>query len=100
MTKRRLIGFAVGATLYGLAISRELRKPAGERTWHGRVLGFVPYDLRPPTPRRIVARWWNTADNRIFTEQVFGVGWSVNLARVAQLAGRLAGGLAARRAGA
>ena len=34
-----------------IAVIRELRKPAGERTWYGKV-GFVPYDFRKPTADR------------------------------------------------
>lgn len=63
------------------AVVRELRTPSEERTWHG-TLGFVPYDLRPPTPARIRDAWWNPEDERVFTPRAFGVGWSVNLARV------------------
>ncbi len=47
------------------------------RQWSGRFL-LVPYDFRPPTPRRFMERMWNPHDPRIFTPHVFGVGWSVN----------------------
>ncbi len=36
---------AVGGAIYS-----ELRKPPGERTWEGRLLGTIPYDFRMPTP--------------------------------------------------
>jgi hypothetical protein len=67
------------------AVARELRRPPEEREWHGRLAGLVPYDLRPPTVARVRDRWWNPEDDRLFTEQVFGVGWSLNLARLARL---------------
>jgi hypothetical protein len=63
------------------AISQEMSKPEAERTWHGRVGGFVPYDFRPPTWERIKAAYWNPSDPRLFTEKVMGVGWAVNLYR-------------------
>ena len=44
---------------------------------------MVPYDFRPPSPGRLRARLWNPEDPRLLTEQVFGVGWSVNLHRLA-----------------
>src|SRR5205823_4304635 len=65
--------------LVGAAVFQELRKPAAERTWHGHVLGVIPYDLRPPTWSRVKAEWWNPADPRILTPHAFGVGWGVNL---------------------
>jgi hypothetical protein len=64
------------------AIARELRRPAGERTWHGRVAGVVPYDLRPPTVDRVLERVWNPDEPRVLVPQPFGVGWTVNLARL------------------
>lgn len=60
------------------ALIKELTRPAGERTWHGSIVG-VPYDFRIPTLSRVLARWWNPDDERIFTPDVFGVGWSINL---------------------
>jgi hypothetical protein len=80
----------VGFALLAAAAATELRKPAGERTWHGRLGGFVPYDLRPPTLERLRAAWWNPDEPRILTDRVFGVGWAINLGRLARLArGRL-----------
>lgn len=66
------------------ATVQELMKPPEERTWHGYVL-FVPYDLRPFTPSRIMERWWNPDDPRVLTPHVFGVGWSVNLYRLKEM---------------
>jgi hypothetical protein len=61
-----------------LAIAKELGKPARQRTWHGRMLGFIPYELRPPTLERIKASLWNPNDSNLMTGQPFGVGWSIN----------------------
>jgi hypothetical protein len=63
--------------LVGAAIYDQLRRPAAERTWHGRI-GFVPYDFRPPTVERLRERLWNPNDPRIFTPHVWGVGWTIN----------------------
>lgn len=71
-----------GLAMLVAAVVRELRTPADERTWHGR-LGPVPYDLRPPTLERVREAWWNTDDDRVLTPRPFGVGWSVNLAALA-----------------
>jgi Family of unknown function (DUF5808) len=69
------------------ALARELRKPANRRTWQGEVLG-VPYDFRLPTPTRVRAKLWNPNSRRLLMPNLFGVGWSVNLARLARMARR------------
>jgi Family of unknown function (DUF5808) len=56
-----------------------------EMTWHGSIVGFVPYDLRMPSAARFRERLWAPEDSRVFTPQVFGVGWTVNIGRVATL---------------
>jgi len=66
------------ALLVAAALYQELKKPREEREWHGKVLSFVPYEFRPPTLERLRERLWNPEDPRIFTEHVFGVGWSIN----------------------
>lgn len=71
----------VGLVLAVVALVRELRTPRDERTWHGRI-GFVPYDLRPPTLTRVREAWWNPDDERLLTPRAFGVGWAVNLGAV------------------
>lgn len=86
-----LIRTAVMAAVLG-AVYQELRKPPGSRTWHGRLLGFVPYDFRLPTPQRIRDTYWNTASNRVFTDRPIGVGWSVNLPAVLKRIGLMGGG--------
>jgi hypothetical protein len=75
----RMLGMAAVAG----AVYQELRRPPEERTWHGRLLGFLPYDFRIPTPGRFVAAWWNPRSAQVVGDPVFGVGWSVNLAALA-----------------
>lgn len=74
---------------FGLVVAAlidQLRRDPEERTWEGSVAGIVPYDFRMPTLERARSRWWNTRDDRLFVPQVFGVGWTINLARLARLA--------------
>jgi hypothetical protein len=63
------------------AVATELAKPEEERTWHGRVLGVVPYDFRMPTWEKIQSAYWNPDSDRLFSDRVFGVGWALNLYR-------------------
>jgi Family of unknown function (DUF5808) len=63
------------------AVAQELNKPEGERHWHGRVAG-VPYDFRFPTVKRFRDAYWNPNDERIFTDRVVGIGWSINFAQL------------------
>jgi hypothetical protein len=65
--------------LFAAAIATELSKPEAERTWHGKVVGVVPYDFRPPTWQRIREAYWNPESDALFSDRVFGVGWAVNL---------------------
>ncbi|TML71766.1 MAG: hypothetical protein E6G13_06585 [Actinobacteria bacterium] len=53
---------------------------------HGELVGFIPYDFRMPTLERAKKRTWNPRSSRILTPTTFGVGWSVNLGRLARLA--------------
>ena len=86
-----LLGVA-GLALTAMAVVRELRKPKAERSWHGELLGFVPYDLRPPTISRLRASVWQPESERWFLPRSLGVGWSPNLARIASaLRGRQRG---------
>jgi hypothetical protein len=82
-TFRNLLRLATLAFI-AAALITELRKPKEERRWHGRLAGVVPYEFRPPTLARVRERWWNPDDERLLTEHVFGVGWSINLAHVAR----------------
>lgn len=84
ITVTKLIAAAAGA-LAGTAVARELTKPAEERTWHGEVAG-VPYDFRPPTLEKVRRTLWDPENPKLFVPHAFGVGWSVNFARVAALA--------------
>jgi hypothetical protein len=68
----------------GAAIVDALRRPAAERTWRGAIAGVVPYDLRPPTPRRLRDALWEP-DGPLLKGQAFGVGWTPNLGRLARL---------------
>lgn len=84
---RRLRGVAkaVAVGVVVAAVAQEIAKPAAERTWHGRVLGVVPYDFRVPTAERIRQAYWNPDDPRLFTDRVLGVGWALNLYRARAL---------------
>jgi hypothetical protein len=73
-----LLRMAVIGSIAG-ALYLELRKPPDERTWHGRLLGFVPYDFRIPTVERIRQAYWNPRSPKLFTDRPLGVGWSVNI---------------------
>ena len=85
-TVSRLVRLAAIA-LVGAAVAQELRKPSSARTWHGQVAGAIPYDFRRPTFDHVRRAWWNPADDRLLTPQVFGVGWSINLGRIARTLG-------------
>ncbi|MGH2489930.1 MAG: hypothetical protein ACRDF9_00340 [Candidatus Limnocylindria bacterium] len=64
---------------FAAAIYQELRKPPEARTWNGKVAGVVPYDFRVPTLDRLRAAYWDPDSDQIFSENVFGVGWAVNI---------------------
>ena len=76
----RLVLASIGV----FAIVQELRKPADERTWHGKVAGFIPYDFRKPTAERFRETYWNP-DGQIVSSRVWGVGWALNLGAVKKL---------------
>ncbi|MGW2639123.1 DUF5808 domain-containing protein [Streptomyces sp. NPDC001348] len=78
--RKNLALVAVGTVVAG-ALAKELRKPSGERTWTGVVLG-LPYDFRWPTPEKIAREFWDPGNDALFTPHAFGVGYGVNLARV------------------
>ncbi len=65
-------------TLSMIAVCQELEKPKEKRLWHGKVAGFVPYDLRQPTMERIRETYWNAYDSRILVPEAFGIGWAIN----------------------
>jgi hypothetical protein len=64
------------------ALGRALSKPAAERTWQGKVWQVVPYDFRVPTLARVRERVWAPDRPSLFSPQVFGVGWTLNVGRV------------------
>lgn len=80
-TSRKVMQTAM-LTLIAIAILQELEKPAGERKWRGKVVGFVPYDFRKPTLSRIKDTYWNPYERRAFMPMVFGIGWTVNIYRL------------------
>jgi hypothetical protein len=86
LTLRNLVVLAI-LGLLGAAIKNELAKPAEERDWHGTIAGLIPYDFRPPSLDRLRQAWWNPDDERIFTPHAFGIGWSINIGRIAWLLG-------------
>ena len=69
------------AALAIAAVIKELRLPKEERTWHGALGGFVPYDFRMPTVEKIKRTFWNP-DGAIVVNRVFGVGWTINFGAV------------------
>ena len=71
----------LAAVLAIAAVIKELRLPKEERTWHGALGGFVPYDFRMPTVEKIKRTFWNP-DGAIVVNSVFGVGWTINLGAI------------------
>lgn len=74
----KLIRSAFWLSLFA-AVYQELRKPAPKRSWHGKVLGVVPYDFRVPTLERLRSTYWDPSSSHVFTDRVLGVGWGVNI---------------------
>ena len=68
---------AAAITVALAAVCQELEKPKEERHWHGKV-GFIPYDFRLPTIERFKESYWNADSGRIFTPEVWGIGWAIN----------------------
>lgn len=79
----------LAALLIVAALVKELRLPKEERTWHGLLAGFVPYDFRKPTMDRIKATFWDP-EGAIIVNRVFGVGWTINAGAVVAKARSLA----------
>lgn len=69
-----------------IAIVQEMRKPAEERTWHGKVADLVPYDFRMPTAERFRDTYWNP-EGPILSSKVWGVGWAPNFGAGKRLLG-------------
>jgi Family of unknown function (DUF5808) len=83
--KHRHLLRLVSAGLVVAAVVKELRTPSEERTWHGVVAGFVPYDFRFPTVARLREQIWAPEDEHLLKAHPFGVGWTINLGRVVAL---------------
>lgn len=64
-----------------VAIIGELRKSPSERTWHGKVADFVPYDFRMPTVARFRETYWSP-NGPIISSKLWGVGWALNLGAI------------------
>lgn len=84
-TSKRSGGFkplkVLAALLIVAAVVKELRLPKEDRTWHGALAGFVPYDFRKPTMERLKATFWDPS-GAIIVNRVFGVGWTINAGAV------------------
>ncbi len=74
----------IAVVLAVVAVVRELRLPADQRTWHGVVARVVPYDFRVPTVSRIKAANWDP-EGELVGPRAFGVGWTLNAGRAVQL---------------
>ena len=79
----------LAAALMIAAVVKELRLPAEQRTWHGALGGFIPYDFRIPTLERLKQTFWNPA-GKIIVGRPFGVGWTLNLGALVARARSLA----------
>jgi hypothetical protein len=79
------VAASVSLFLLAAALIQELRKPASERHWVGKVAGVVPYDLRKPNLRRVVASVWSPDDPRILMPYAYGVGWTINVGRLVRI---------------
>ena len=84
MPRARPFAFVKGAIglIAVVALWDQLRRPAGQHTWHGRVAG-VPYDFRPPTLERAKAKLWDRSNPSLLAPHLWGIGWTVNLYRLA-----------------
>ena len=76
LMKVAVVGAFVGA------IYTELRKPPEQRTWHGKLLGVVPYDFRMPSFEQVQKAYWNPHSPKVFTDRPLGVGWAINIPTV------------------
>jgi hypothetical protein len=71
------------AAVFAAAVIDAVRKHRD----HGELFGVVPYDFRIPDLERAKRRTWDPQSAQILMPVTFGVGWSVNLGRLARLAG-------------
>jgi hypothetical protein len=89
--KNQGFGRIVLFCLLAWAVITELRKPKEERTWQGKLAGFIPYELRPPTLERVRETYWDPNDEHVLKPPVWGVGWALNVGRVVELIRRKGG---------
>ena len=75
----RNVLLAAGAVLLGAAVAEELLKPRELRTWEGRILDLIPYDLRIATPEGFRAAKENPAGAQLV------LGYRLDLGRAAKL---------------
>lgn len=68
----------------GLAVEEQLRRPPAERTWHGHLWDFIPYDFRVPSLDQALRSFWDPESSQILKDKTFGVGWDLNFAAVAR----------------
>ena len=80
--KARRLARTLWLLVFGAAVADAVRHNRN----HGELFGFVPYDFRVPSLERARAQTWNPGWRRILTPTTFGVGWSLNLGRLARLA--------------
>ncbi len=81
----RIINRFMGIAMAGLtaaAVREQMRRPPESRTWYGNIFG-VPYDFRPPTLERVRSSLWNPGNPSLLSPTIFGVGWTINLYRLA-----------------
>jgi hypothetical protein len=67
-------------------VAAALADAAVHRRRHGKLLGVVPYDFRTPSLDRFGGRLWNP-EGPLLPPSLFGVGWTLNVGRLARLAG-------------
>lgn len=77
---RSLIKLAA-VVVFASAVIEQLRRPASERTWRGKVAGAIPYDLRPPSVSKVRNAIWDP-EGPFIKPRAFGVGWTVNVGRI------------------
>jgi hypothetical protein len=74
-------------SVWVLLVAAAVLDATRKRRLHGELFGFVPYDFRLPDVERTRRGTWDPDSSRILTSTTFGVGWSVNLGRIARLVG-------------
>ena len=84
----RASGALAATGLVAAAVVTEMRKPSQRRSGTGTIAGVVPYDFRKPTAERIKSAVWAPDDTRVVKPHAFGIGWTVNLGRLAALAAK------------